>query len=126
MSGALEKGLVTVLTATATCYPRVVQPAAFPLVRYQLIYITRDVSIDGSKVGVTEAGLQLDCMATTYDGAKTLADAVRGVLHAYSGSWGTLVARFVELENETDAYEQEGDKVIHWVSQRYKVWTDME
>lgn len=126
MSGALEKGLVTVLTGTATCWSRLRQKPTFPLVRYQRIYTTRTNAIDGSNVGVTEVGLQLDCMSDSYDEAKTLADAVRGVLHGYTGSWGTLKAHFVNLQTENDSYEQDGDRVTHWVTQRYQVWTNME
>ena len=126
MSGELEKGLKTVLNGTATVHPRLPQSPTFPLVRYQLIYVNRTNAIDGLNVGVTEAGLQVDCMSDSYSGAKTLADDVRGILHGYTGSWGTLIARFVHLQTENDSSEQDGDRVTHWVSQRYQVWTDME
>lgn len=133
MSIALEKGLKTVLNGTATVFPRLPRTPTFPLVRFQRIYTTRMNAIDGSNVGVTEAGMQLDCMAETYDEAKLLADSVRGVLHGYTGVWGAitspethLLARFVNLQTENDFYEQDGDRITHWVSQRYQIWTNME
>lgn len=126
MSSELEKGLIIVMNGTATCFPRLPQPPTYPLVRYQRIYTTRTDSIDGANVGVTEAGLQLDCMSDSYEGAKLLADAVRAVLNGYTGSWGTLIARFVHLQTENDFYEQAGDRITHWVNQRYQVWTNME
>jgi hypothetical protein len=126
MSSELEKGLKTVLTGTATCWPRLPQRPTFPLVRYQRISTDRQNSIDGSNVGVTETGLQIDCISDSYDEAKTLADSVRGILHGYIGAWGTLTARFVHLQTENDFYEEDGDRVTHWVSQRYQVWTNME
>lgn len=126
MSKELEKGLVTVLAGVGVARPRLPQPPTFPAIRYQRISTVRTNSIDGANVGVTEAGMQIDCMASTYDAAKTLADSVRGVLHGYTGSWGSLTARFVHLQVENDLQEQDGDKVTHWVSQRYQIWTDMD
>lgn len=126
MSIALEKGLKTVLTGTATVYPRLPQSPSFPLVRYQLIYVDRTLAVDATNVGPTEAGLQLDCMAETYEGAKALADSVRTALHGYTGSWGTLTAHLVKLQTENDFEDIDGDGITHWVSQRYQVWTDMD
>jgi hypothetical protein len=123
---ALEKGLVTVLAGTVAAYPRLPQPVTYPLVRYQRIITSRTNSIDGLNVGVTEVGMQVDCMSDSYDGAKTLADSVRTLLHTYVGSWGTLTAHFVNLQTENDFYEQDGDRKTHWVAQRYQIWTDME
>jgi hypothetical protein len=125
----LEKGLVAILTGLSPqvkCYARFPQPADLPAVRFQRVYATRTNSIDGSNVGVTEVGLQLDCVGNTYREAKTLADTVREALHGYNGPWGDLTARFVHLQTENDLYDQDGDKTTHWVSQRYQVWTDME
>lgn len=126
MSIELEKGLVGLLAATAGTYPRLPQPPTFPAIRYTLSYVTRQHSIDGANVGVTEAGLQVDCMAATYEAAKELADSVRGILHGYQGAWGTLTARFVTLQTENDFNDQDGDNITHWVSQRYRVWTTMD
>jgi hypothetical protein len=65
-------------------------------------------------------------MADSYSDAKTLADEVRVALHGLSGSWGTLKCRNCKLDTENDFDEQDGDRVTHWVTQRYRVWTDMD
>lgn len=128
MSIELEKGLVSVLAAvspTIQAYSRLPQPPSFPAVRYQRVYTTRTNAIDATNVGVTEAGIQIDCIASSSADAWGMADRVRSALHGYRGSWGTLIARFVHLQTENSFYEQDGDKVTHWVTQRYQVWTDM-
>ena len=129
MSSELEKGLITKLTGQTTAgsrvYPRLPEQATYPAIRYQRISTTRNHSLDAN-VGVTEAGIQIDCIATTYSQAKTLADAIRVILHGFKGTWGTLIARHVSLETENDFYEQDGDRVTHWVAQRYRVWTNMD
>ena len=126
MSIALEKGLVLVLAGVGVARPRSPQPISYPAIHYQRIYTTRTNSVDGSNVGVTEVGMQIDCMSDSYDGCKALADSVRGVLHGYTGTWGTLTARFVHLQTENDLSDQDGDRVTYWVSQRYQIWTNMD
>ncbi len=130
MSAVLEKGLYARLIAGSTLagvrvYPRTPQKPTFPLIRYQRITTTRQLALDGA-VGVTGATIQVDCMAESYSDAKTLADEVRVLLHAYTGAWSTLTARLVKLDTETDLSEQDGDRIIHRVVQRYSVWTDMD
>jgi len=132
MSAELEKGLYSILSASSPplsvgtrIYPRLPQNVTFPAIRYQRITTSRTLALDAA-VGVTEATVQVDCMADTYADAKALADAVRVVLHAYRGAWGNLKARLVKLQTENDFYDQDGDKVTHWVTQRYQVWTDMD
>ena len=133
MSGKLEKGLKNILQGVAGVYPRLPQPPTFPAIRYQRIYTSRQVSVDGANVGPTEVGMQVDCMGDSYEDAKDTADAVRTILHTYSGAWGAitspethLTCHFVNLQTENDFYEQDGDNVTHWVAQRYQIWTDME
>jgi hypothetical protein len=129
MSSVLEKGLVAKLsgqtTAETRIYPRLPEKVTYPAIRYKRGYVIRNHSLDAN-VGVTEAGLQVDCIANTYSQAKTLADEVRAILHGYDGAWSTLTARHVTLDTENDFFEQDGDRVTHWVAQRYRVWTDMD
>ena len=132
MSQALEVGLYSMLTgnspqtlAVSRVYPRLPQGVTFPAIRYQRINTVREQALDGN-VGVTEVTVQVDCMAESYVSAKTLADEVRVILHGFTGAWGTLTARHVLLDTENDFYEQDGDRVTHWVTQRYRVWTDMD
>lgn len=133
MSIKLEQGLVTVLSGIGKARPQIKQPIVYPAIRYQRIYTTRINAVDGTNAGPTEAGMQIDCMSDSYDGAKELADEVRGVLHGYVGIWGDLTspethltAHFVSLQTENDFSDQDGDKITHWVSQRYQIWTNMD
>jgi hypothetical protein len=133
MSIKLEQGLVTILSGITTARPHLKQPTTFPAIHYQRIYTTRTNSIDGANVGVTEVGMQVDCMSDSYDGCKELADLVRGVLHGYSGVWGEitspethLTAQFVNLQTENDLSDIDGDDQTFWVSQRYQIWTNMD
>lgn len=130
MSAELEKGLYGKLTATTTTaktrvYPVLPQEVTFPAIRYQRITTTRPQALTEA-VGVVEAMIQVDCMATSYSAAKTLADEVRAILHDYDGTFGTLIARHITLDTENDFYEQDGDRVTHWVTQRYRIWTNMD
>lgn len=124
----IERGLYGRLETLADgrVYPILPQPTTFPAIRYQRISTSRNALMDGGNGGVTEVTMQVDCMAQTYAEAKALADSVRQLLHTYRGAWGTLIARYVHLQGENDFYEQEGDRVTHWVSQRYQVWTNAD
>lgn len=132
MSAELEKGLYDTLAgsspqtlAETRIYPRLPQGVTFPAIRYQRITAERALALNGA-VGVTGVTIQVDCMAERYSQAKALADSVRTILHAYTGAFGTLTARLIKLETENDLYEQDGDRVTHWVSQRYLIFTDMD
>ena len=132
MSAELEKGLYSKLTgnspqtsAVSRVYPRLPQGVTFPCIRYQRVVTNRVQSLDGT-VGVTDALIQVDCMAESYSEAKTLADEVRAILHGYTGAFGTLIARMIHLQYESEDYEQDGDRVTHRVIQRYQIYTDMD
>ena len=132
MSAELEKGLFSILSgnspqtaAGSRIYPRLPQGVTHPAIRYQRISTDRMLALD-STVGVTAATVQIDCRAETYSEAKSLADEVRAILHGYRGSWGTLTARLVDLESENDLEYQDGDEIIHWVVQRYRIHTNMD
>lgn len=125
----MEKGLVTVLgiapaVAGGRVFPRLPQNPTFPLVRYQVINVDRVNDIRGLNVGPTEFTVQLDCMARSYEDAKILAASVFTRLNGYNGTWGTDVCRFCTIDTENDFYEQDGDDITHWVSQRYQIWTN--
>ena len=132
MSAELEKGLFSILSgnspqtaAGSRIYPRLPQGVTHPAIRYQRISTDRTHALD-STVGVTAATVQIDCRAESYSASKSLADEVRAILHGYRGAWGTLTARLVDLESENDLEYQDGDELIHWVVQRYRIHTDMD
>jgi hypothetical protein len=125
----MEKGLVTVLkvapaVAGGRVFPRLPQNPTFPLIRYQVINVDRVNDIRGLNVGPTQFTVQLDCMARSYEDAKILAASVFTRLNGYNGTWGTDVCRFCTIDTENDFYEQDGDDITHWVSQRYQIWTN--
>jgi hypothetical protein len=125
----MEQGLVSVLTANpliagGRVYPRLPQNPTFPLLRYQLINVDRVNDITGANVGPSQFTMQIDCMARSYLESKTLAASVFDRLNGYNGAWGSSLCRFCTIETENDFYEQDGDDVTHWVSQRYLIWTD--
>lgn len=127
----MEQGLVTVLAgsppiADGRVYPRLPQNVTFPAVRFQRISTRRTTSVDGVNVGPTEFTIQIDCFGHTYAASKGLADEVRSRLHTYRGAWGTSVCLYCILEAENDLDEQDGDRITHWVSQRFLIWTDDE
>lgn len=126
---SMEQGLVTVLKANVAVaagrvYPRLPQDPVFPLVRYQLINVDRLNDITGANVGPSQFTVQVDCMARSYDEAKTLAASVFTRLNGYNGAWGSSICRFCKIDTENDFYEQDGDDVTHWVTQRYLIWTN--
>lgn len=132
MSSNLEKGFVALVSgnspqtlAADRVYPRLPQGVTFPVIHYLRVATTRTQSINGN-VGVTETTLVVECIAESYSEAKTLADEVRVILHGYRGAWSTLKCHNVKIESETDDYEQDGDRVTHWVTQVYRIWTDMD
>lgn len=132
MSSVLEQGLYSLLSgnspetlAVGRIYPRLPQGVTFPAIIYSRIGTDRTQSLDAN-VGVTVVMVMVECGAESYSEAKTLADEVRTILHGYSGSWSTLTCHNVKLDSETDDYEQDGDRVTHWVSQVYRIWTNMD
>lgn len=132
MSQELEKGLYSIITGNSPqtsagdrVYPRLPQGVTHPCIRYQRISTNRVLAITGP-VGVNAATVQVDCRADSYSEAKALADEVRAILHGYTGPWGTLIARLVNLESENDLDYVDGDEIVHWVAQRYRIHTNMD
>ena len=132
MSSQIEQGLYSLITgnspqtaAAGRVYPRLPQGVTYPAIRYQRISTTRFQSLDAN-VGVANAVVQVDCMGESYSDGKALADEVRSILHGYSGAWGTLTCHLCVLESENDLDYIDGDDVLHWVTQRYRIHTDME
>jgi len=127
----METGLIAVLAvspaiAGGRVYPRLPQNPTFPLIRYQRVNTNRVNDVAGTNVGPTQFTIQVDCMANSYAQAKALAALVLARLNGYQGAWSSSVCRFCTIQTENDFYEQEGDAITHWVSQRYLIWTNDE
>jgi hypothetical protein len=69
-----------------------------PCLIYSRISATRDLDFDGPDYWV-KTRVQIDCLADTYDAAAALAEAVRGALDGYSGSFGSLTCAYARLDN---------------------------
>ncbi len=102
------------------------QGGTFPAIRYQRIATTRQRGIASGRIGVTVALIQIDCLAGSYSECKTLADEVRAILDEYVGTWGALTCRLCSLETENDLEYIDGDNRRYWVTQRYRIHTDMD
>ena len=109
----VEEALVSVLKAasavTNICstrvYPAVVpQKGTIPALTYQRISGPRIRDLDGPD-GMATPRFQINCWSTTYKGAFTLSNAVRGVLDNYSGTVLSVVIHDCALEDEGDMFE---------------------
>lgn len=62
------------------------------------------------------ARFQLDCFDTTFEKARTLADAVIAEMISISGSLGSFSVESISLENELSLGEQDGDNATRRIS----------
>jgi hypothetical protein len=100
----------------------------FPCIVYSIDSKSRQVRFDGTDTLVS-ASLSVECYATTYSQAQSLAAAVRSVLVDFSGvmtgggspqSQTPVQSIFVESEDDTLAAEPG----VYIVMQDYTVWYD--
>jgi hypothetical protein len=107
---AVRNRLVTTPAVTAIVGSRVypvIAPAdaALPFVTWRRTSIQRQHSLSGP-VGVPMVMLTVDLFATTYEGVRELADAVRVSLDGWGGTFQNTVVSNVSLENESDGFVQ--------------------
>ena len=117
--------------AVARVYPQMAaQGAALPYLVYSRISTDRPRHLL-SAAGITSARVQVDCYASTYSGAKTLADKVRLCLDGLrattigSGS-STLFVRHIALDSERDGFDNpiDGSQLgTHRIIQDFIVWS---
>ena len=74
-----------------------------PWVTWRRSAIRRQQTLSGP-VGVPAIRLEYDIVATTYEAARTLADAIRGVLDGYNGTADNTTVRQTSLEDESDQF----------------------
>lgn len=112
----IETALYTMLTEASTVkalvstrvYP--VEAVQNPTLPY-LVYLKissgrRDLSHSGS-IRCAETEFQINCVASTVSGAKTLASAVVFSLHAYKGTVGAEKVFYCQVVNESDLLDDE-------------------
>ncbi len=127
-----EKGIVSLLLADADVAALVgtrIAPAitsqtlAKPNIVYQRIASSRVKSQDGP-TGSAECLLQVSMYASTYKGAKTLADKVRIAIDGYKGTAGGIVidACFIEDEDDMPQPPDAGDESgVFGIRQDYRL-----
>ena len=77
--------------------------ATLPWVTWRRSAIRRQQTLSGP-VGVPAVRLEYDIVAATYEAARTLADAIRGVLDGYNGAADNTTVRQTSLEDESDQF----------------------
>lgn len=131
----IEKGLYALLAATpgvtALCstriYPRKSpQKADKPYVVYQRKRNSRPRYLTTSS-GVADATLQVDCLATTYDAAKALGEAVRAVVDdGLEGvTWDGHLVQDAHWDDDFDDFDEpevDDDGGAFYVSLALEVW----
>lgn len=107
----IERALSQLLQANATVagyvgtrvYPiRVPQDGQYPCVVYTRVDTPRLSHLRGSS-RLAHPRVQLDCLATVYEDAKALGDAVRSLLDAYRGTASGKVIQGCHLVDEEES-----------------------
>jgi hypothetical protein len=81
------------------------QAAPLPFITYRRTGIRRMQTL-GAPMGVPQVSVDFDVYATTYEGARDLADRCRSVLDGYGGTFDNTVVQQTSLENEQDDFVQ--------------------
>jgi hypothetical protein len=130
---ALEKALRSVLVADADVtalvdsrvYPEHRQQGNdLPAVVYQLVG-TQPQNSAGGHTSLTRATMSFDCVATTYSGAKTLAEKVRQALMDYSGTSEGVVISSCHHDGDNALIEDSQvaeDRGVSRIISDYTIW----
>lgn len=106
----LLNALVTTTTVSSIVSSRVFPvlaptTAALPFITYRRTGIKRAQTLTGP-MGTPQVSMDFDVYATTYEGARDLADRVRSVLDGYGGTFDNTEVQQTSLENEQDDFVQ--------------------
>lgn len=124
----IEAALYSLLTTTAEIsaivgtrvYPvKLPQKPTAPAITYQRIYSARVRSTSGPS-GLTRTRIQIDYWATTWEGAKALADTVREAIDGHRCTTAGTRIGSIEVEADRDFYEP--DALFYRVSQDLTIW----
>ncbi|MFW6079533.1 MAG: DUF3168 domain-containing protein [Gemmatimonadota bacterium] len=104
-------------------YPVLLPPdVTYEAISYRRISAPREHAQTGPS-GLVRARIQVDSWATTYGGAKDLAEDVRRALDGFRGTMGTTVTTRVDstmLEGDRDLYDEDAE--VHRVQHDYLIW----
>ncbi|NBT05450.1 MAG: DUF3168 domain-containing protein [Betaproteobacteria bacterium] len=106
----LRNALVTTTAVSSVVSSRVYpllapQAAPLPFITYRRTGIRRAQTL-GGPMGVPQVSVDFDVYATTYEGARDLADRCRVVLDGYGGTFDNTEVKQTSLENEQDDFVQ--------------------
>lgn len=85
------------------------QNTVLPAISLTRVSGGKDSALDMSN-HFSRARIQIDCFASTHEGATTLADIVKDYLHGYKGAAGSFQIETMSNDNEIDLGENEGDR----------------
>jgi hypothetical protein len=122
---ALATNLVVARLLGSRIYP-VLAPAsaALPLVTWRRSGIQREQTL-GTPMGMPRVTVEYSIYGTTYENAREIADAMRGCLDGYGGTFDNTVVRQTSLENESDDFVSLAGAdlpPVYQVTQSYDVW----
>jgi len=129
----IEKTIYSLLTSdadiadlvAARVYPLILpQPATFPAVTYQRISGEWGITMDGAH-NYAEERFQINTWATSYEGARELADAVWRELDNHSGTTGSIYVHCIHFEDEGDLLDMTDDIIgtrKYAKRQDYRIW----
>ena len=78
-----------------------------PFITYRRTGIRREQTFTGP-VGTPTVSVDFEMLATTYEGARDLADKCRRALDGWGGTVGNVQVRTTTLDNESDDFVQLG------------------
>lgn len=105
------------------------QSSTLPRIVYERTASEYENTLTGSSSGLCRATYDYDCIASTFSGAKALADAVRSALDRYKGNptgagYDETIYR-VKLDDDTDEFtapRDGGDRGDYVVRMTFDVW----
>jgi len=100
------------------------QGAIFPAIVYELDTTEPEQGM-GGYLSLTRATLTVNCIASTYSGAKILASNVRSALNGYTGTSDTIVISSLVHDNDTGSIEDSvigNDRGVSVINSEYVIW----
>ena len=98
--------------------------ASLPYVTWRRSAIDREQTL-GQPMGMPRVSVEYSIYGTTYEEARRVADAMRGVLDGYGGTSDNTEVKQTSLEDESDDFVQLAGAdlpPVYQVTQRYDVW----
>lgn len=126
LGGDLRTFLIADATITGLVVQRVYpnalpQNPTYPAITYNQVSGVRVRNLKGPS-GTAQPRISINAWASTYLGARSLADAIRQRIDGYSGLMGSTVVGNVILDNEIDFFEDQ--VLVHRVLQDYFIFNE--